>query len=81
MPTTYMTLVLSDDTEFCKPFIGRARPDETIVVGGIDQQVNVNIHATKDQWAALANYCLDCVEALVYDEHRSAEALEQDEAK
>jgi len=81
MTTTYMTLVLSDDTEFSKPFVSKVRSNEVIVVGGINEQANFMIHATKDQWAALADYCLDCVEALVYDEHRTAEALEQDEAK
>lgn len=68
MTRTYFTLVLSDETEFSKPFISKVRPTETIVAGSINEQANFTIHATKDQWAALAVYCLECVEALVLDE-------------
>jgi hypothetical protein len=59
---------MSDDTEWSNPFVSDTRDEEKIVVGSANGQANFAIHATKDQWAALALYCLQCVEALVLDE-------------
>lgn len=66
MTTTYFTLVMSEDTEFDKPFVNKERK---IVLGSTKVgSPNVAIHATQEQWEKLAAYCLECADALNDDE-------------
>ena len=62
MTRTYFTLVMSEDTEFDKPFLNEERK---IVLGSTKAgSTNFTIHATQEQWEKLAAYCLECADTL-----------------
>ena len=62
--TSYITMVMSDDTKFDKPFVANTdittfRENSTVVAGW----KGFSIHASPQQWEKLAAYCLDCAAA------------------
>ena len=62
MTKTYFTLVMSEDTEFDKPFLNKERK---VVLGSTKVgSPNFAIHATQEQWEKLSAYCLECAEVL-----------------
>lgn len=64
---TSITVIMTDDTVFEKPFISDVHA-EKIALGNIEvlrsELPRFSIHATQSQWRALAAYCLKCAEAL-----------------